>query len=125
MIVFVGRKQSFSKSIFKVLQYKMDKFSFRDGKHVPALLTSDLFDLYHKKMLQKKDNHALENQYFPEGSCKQAFRSLYNLKQKWPLHFFIFDDKLRYLYFSEKDNSFKRFILLCNFNYVQQKTRKH
>ena len=26
---------------------------------------------------------------------------------------------------SEKDNSFKRFILSCNYNYVQQKTRKH
>lgn len=80
---FFGRKQSFSKYIFKVLQYKqMDNFLFGDGKHVPALLTFELFDLYHKKMLQKRDNHALENQYFPEGSCKRAFRSLYNLKQK-------------------------------------------
>ena len=43
---------------------KTDKLSFGDGKHVPALLTFHLFDLYHKKMLQKQDNHALENPYF-------------------------------------------------------------
>lgn len=102
---------------------KTDKLSFGDGKHVPALLTFHLFDLYHKKMLQKQDNHALENPYF-RRAVASGRSEVYITWSKNDLSISSIWQTERSILF-RKDKAFKWFILLCNYTYVQQKTRKH